>query len=82
MKLTKNHKILLGLGAVAVVGVILYRRNQKKSSMVNFTSTGITKPKTPPKQGERTMLSDFLCATLGVSCPPPKPMSAIGGAER
>ncbi len=80
MKLSKNHKILLGLGAVAVVGVILYRRNQKKSSMVNFTSTGTTKPKTPPKQGG--IVSDFFCVTLGWGCPPPKPMSAVGGAER
>jgi hypothetical protein len=37
MTLTKNQKVLLGVGALAVAGYMIYR-NSRKSSFANLTS--------------------------------------------
>ena len=58
MKLTKQNQVLLGVGALAVVGYLLWKQNQKKQEFL-----GMEKPKPKPQPDTNfkryRLLSDF-----------------------
>lgn len=48
MTLTKNQKMLLGVGALAVAGYMIYRNSRKTTSFVNFAARPKSRCKCSP----------------------------------